>query len=155
MQNSNPRARLELFQTGDAFLVENAPRDAHWGIGRTISAKDLQDGPLAPGANWQQNKMGMILMAVRSTLRAETNIDARASKSRMVKSFRLYNKLYRNHPTKGNIKYPAYAFLPQADQVLFYKRIAEQSALIKAGHALTALKHMETRRRHRAHTKAR
>lgn len=49
----NEKARKELLSTGDAVLQENSPRDSYWGIGK--------DGT-------GQNKLGIVLMNVRSKL---------------------------------------------------------------------------------------
>lgn len=49
----NAPLRATLLSTGDAVLKEAAPRDYHWGIGRTGSGK---------------NRLGVLLMQVRSEL---------------------------------------------------------------------------------------
>ena len=48
-------ARAILLETGDAHIIENAPRDYYWGCG-------------AKGTG--QNKLGQILVEVREQLRA-------------------------------------------------------------------------------------
>jgi len=53
---SHDDLRAVLLATGDALLVENAPRDAYWGCG-------------ADGQGL--NKLGLILMEVRAALRRE------------------------------------------------------------------------------------
>jgi ribA/ribD-fused uncharacterized protein len=50
----HPDLRKALFETGDAILVEDAPKDFYWGSGATGTG---------------QNKMGRILMVVRKHLR--------------------------------------------------------------------------------------
>ena len=144
----NHQARLALYQTGDAYLVENAPYDSHWGIGRPISQQDLQLGPLAPNANWRENKMGMILMAVRAALRAETNLDARVSARRLRKSYNLYCKKETRLP-RGIIPLPQYMAFQQIHESVFRKRIREKAALKAAATGTAQIAHIDTRRKSR------
>jgi len=53
--------RALLLSTGDADIIENAPRDYYWGCGATGTGK---------------NMLGRILMEVRAALRQETDADA-------------------------------------------------------------------------------
>ena len=59
--------RALLLATGDAVLVEAAPRDQVWGIGLGAANPKAADP-----ASWRgQNLLGFALMAVRERLRAE------------------------------------------------------------------------------------
>ena len=60
--SQNAKLRKILLQTGDLKLVEAAPGDRIWGIGRSV--KDA-----ARGASWQgQNLLGEALMAARAMI---------------------------------------------------------------------------------------
>ena len=58
---SHPNIRRQLFRTGNAILVESSASDYYWGSGADGSGK---------------NRMGMILMDVRSRLQQEERITA-------------------------------------------------------------------------------
>ncbi|CAD5234793.1 unnamed protein product [Bursaphelenchus xylophilus] len=65
--DQNTELRRELFKTGNATLVEAAPRDRRWGVGLNMSDPDV-----ANQAKWKgQNLLGQILMGVRTTLAAQ------------------------------------------------------------------------------------
>jgi N-glycosidase YbiA len=55
---THTKIREQLLATGDEELIENAPTDYYWGAGRTGTGK---------------NRLGHILMAVRSQLREKQN----------------------------------------------------------------------------------
>ena len=58
--SQNAKLRKILMQTGDLTLVEAAPSDRIWGIGRSVN-------DAAAGASWQgQNLLGKALMAARA-----------------------------------------------------------------------------------------
>jgi len=63
----NPTLRTLLLDTGDAILAEANPRDKYWGIG-TSSTTTIAKNP----DKWKgENKLGKLLMELRSELRAE------------------------------------------------------------------------------------
>ena len=60
--SQNAKLRKVLMQTGDLTLVEAAPSDRIWGIGRSVN-------DAAAGASWQgQNLLGKALMAARAMI---------------------------------------------------------------------------------------
>ena len=60
--SQNAKLRKILLQTGDLKLVEAAPGDRIWGIGRSVN-------DAAAGASWQgQNLLGKALMAARAMI---------------------------------------------------------------------------------------
>ena len=60
--SQNAKLRKTLMQTGDLTLVEAAPTDRIWGIGRSVN-------DAAAGASWQgQNLLGKALMAARAMI---------------------------------------------------------------------------------------
>ena len=60
--SQNAKLRKILMQTGDLTLVEAAPSDRIWGIGRSVN-------DAAAGASWQgQNLLGKALMAARAMI---------------------------------------------------------------------------------------
>ena len=60
--SQNAKLRKILMQTGDLTLVEAAPSDRIWGIGRSVN-------DAARGASWQgQNLLGEALMAARAMI---------------------------------------------------------------------------------------
>jgi len=66
----NPELRETLLNTGNDILAECAPRDFIWGIGMGKDNPDLQDT-----SKWRgSNKLGILLMDVRSSLRGELAI---------------------------------------------------------------------------------
>ncbi|MCB0012051.1 MAG: NADAR family protein [Anaerolineales bacterium] len=58
---SHPNIRRQLLRTGNSILVESSPSDYYWGSGADGSGK---------------NRMGMILMDVRTRLQREERITA-------------------------------------------------------------------------------
>jgi len=63
--SQNPEMKQVLLDTGDAVIVEAAPRDRIWGIGMG-AANENANNPL----NWRgQNLLGFVLMDVRESLR--------------------------------------------------------------------------------------
>jgi ribA/ribD-fused uncharacterized protein len=74
------RFREDLFATGNAYLVEVSRSDGFWGIGYQPSPQELQGGPLTRDSRWGQNRLGMILMAVRNILRIRAKTIKRANK---------------------------------------------------------------------------
>ncbi len=58
--------KTSLLETGDEELMENAPADYYWGCGRTGTGR---------------NRLGVILMEVRSFLRVELCLEAAHSNS--------------------------------------------------------------------------
>lgn len=62
----NPKMLEELLSTGDRVIVEASPYDNIWGIGMKQNDEGVDDP-----ANWKgENRLGKVLMEVRSTLGA-------------------------------------------------------------------------------------
>lgn len=63
--NSNPQLKKMLLDTGDRIIVECAPFDKIWGIGKDVDAF-FESG--CKGINENNNKLGNALMKVREQL---------------------------------------------------------------------------------------
>ena len=65
--SQNEELKQQILDTGDATLVEASPFDRIWGIGLGVDNPNRFDE-----LKWQgQNRLGLVLMAVRNTLRKE------------------------------------------------------------------------------------
>lgn len=64
---AHPELAAALLATGTRVLVENAPSDEYWGCGRTGTGK---------------NRLGCLLMELRSTLRADAETSQRSRRAR-------------------------------------------------------------------------
>jgi ribA/ribD-fused uncharacterized protein len=64
---SNPTIREALLATGDRVLAEADPREKYWSIGTSADTEKAKNPKKWPG----QNKLGQLLMDVRTELRAE------------------------------------------------------------------------------------
>jgi len=67
--SGDERARRLLLETGHQYLVENSPYDAEWGIGQSLTTRELTDALYEKRPGLGRNQLGRILMAVRNTLR--------------------------------------------------------------------------------------
>ena len=76
--SQNPEIRKKLLDTGDKLLAEANPRDTYWGIG-TSSSTAIAKNP----TKWKgQNKLGKMLMELRTELRAEDEADEAAAEEK-------------------------------------------------------------------------
>ena len=62
--NQNPSLAEYLLNTGDDILVEASPYDRIWGIGYSA-----EDAPNVSVDKWGENRLGKVLMDVRTVLR--------------------------------------------------------------------------------------
>jgi ribA/ribD-fused uncharacterized protein len=84
--------RAGLYATGNAYLVEQSRSDGFWGVGCEPTRQDLQEGPMVHFRRWGENRLGLILMAVRDALRRRATgikaINRRSTRHKAVLSAR-------------------------------------------------------------------